>query len=134
MVLEGEGAKQRLVAVAHYSDGTMRDVSNLAAFTTNNERSAAVTAEGAVTAACAAKRSSWLASIRIRWARKFSRARWLKYTPPEVTGNYIDQLVGDKLQKLRMLPSGICTDEEFLRRATIDIVGCCQPKKNIKLT
>ncbi len=29
VVLEGEGAKQRLVAVAHYSDGTMRDVSNL---------------------------------------------------------------------------------------------------------
>ncbi len=47
----------------------------------------------------------------------------LKYTPPEVTGNYIDKLVGDKLQKLRMLPSGICTDEEFLRRVTIDIVG-----------
>ncbi len=48
-VLEGEGAKQRLVAVAHYSDGTMRDVSNLAAFTTNNERSAAVTSDGSVT-------------------------------------------------------------------------------------
>ena len=49
-VLEGEGAAQRMVAVAHYSDGTTRDVTNLAAFTTNNERSAAVTDLGAVTA------------------------------------------------------------------------------------
>lgn len=123
-VLEGEGAKQRLVAVAHYSDGTMRDVSNLAAFTTNNERSAAVTSEGAVTAGVRGE-----AFVMARFdthtvgTQVLALPVGLKYTPPEVTGNYIDKLVGDKLQKLRMLPSGICTDEEFLRRVTIDIVG-----------
>src|SRR5690606_18423416 len=37
--------------------------------------------------------------------------------------NYIDELVGAKLNKLRILPSEICSDEVFLRRATIDIVG-----------
>ena len=47
----------------------------------------------------------------------------LEYTPPTITGNYIDGLVGEKLKKLRILPSGRCTDEEFLRRATIDITG-----------
>ena len=124
VVLEGEGAKQRLVAVAHYSDGTMRDVSNLAAFTTNNERSAAVTAEGAVTAGVRGE-----AFVMARFdthtvgTQVLALPVGLQYTPPEVTGNYIDQLVGDKLQKLRMLPSGICTDEEFLRRVTVDIVG-----------
>ncbi len=124
VVLEGEGAKQRLVAVAHYSDGTMRDVSNLAAFTTNNERSAAVTSEGAVTAGVRGE-----AFVMARFdthtvgTQVLALPVGLKYSAPEVTGNYIDQLVGDKLQKLRMLPSGICTDEEFLRRATIDIVG-----------
>lgn len=124
VVLEGEGAKQRLVAVAHYSDGTMRDVSNLAAFTTNNERSAAVTSEGAVTAGVRGE-----AFVMARFdthtvgTQVLALPVGLKYTPPEVTGNYIDKLVGDKLQKLRMLPSGICTDEEFLRRVTIDIVG-----------
>ena len=40
-----------------------------------------------------------------------------------MTGNYIDKLVGAKLQRLRILPSRICTDEEFLRRVTLDIVG-----------
>ena len=28
-----------------------------------------------------------------------------------------------KLKKLRIAPSGICDDETFLRRASIDIVG-----------
>jgi hypothetical protein len=47
----------------------------------------------------------------------------VQYTPPQVVGNYIDELVGEKLKKLRMLPSPQCSDEEFLRRATIDITG-----------
>ena len=123
-VLEGEGAKQRLIAVAHYSDGTMRDVSNLAAFTTNNERSAAVTPDGAVTAGVRGE-----AFVMARFdthtvgTQVLALPVGLQYTAPEITGNYIDQLVGEKLQKLRMLPSGICTDEEFLRRVTIDIIG-----------
>jgi hypothetical protein len=47
----------------------------------------------------------------------------MQYTPPEIKGNYIDQLVGEKLNKIRILPSDLCSDEEFLRRATIDITG-----------
>ena len=47
----------------------------------------------------------------------------LKYTAPKVTGNYIDELVGKKLQQLRITPSGLCSDEEFIRRVTIDITG-----------
>ncbi len=123
-VLEGDGAKQRLVAVAHYSDGTMRDVSNLAAFTTNNERSAAVTAEGAVTAGVRGE-----AYVMARFdthtvgTQVLALPTGLQYTAPEIKGNYIDKLVGDKLEKLRILPSGKCTDEEFLRRVSIDIVG-----------
>jgi len=42
-------------------------------------------------------------------------------TQPE--NNYIDKLVDAKLQKLRITPSPTCTDEVFLRRAYLDIVG-----------
>lgn len=123
-VLQGEGAQQKLVAVAHYSDGTSRDVSHLAAFSTNNERSAAVNNLGAVTAGVRGE-----AYVMARFdthtvgTQVLVLPEGLKYEPPQVTGNYIDQLVADKLQKLRILPSGLCTDEEFLRRVTIDIVG-----------
>ncbi len=49
-VLEGKGATQRMLAVAHYADGTTRDVTWLSAWTTNNETSAAVAQDGKVTA------------------------------------------------------------------------------------
>ncbi len=123
-VLEGEGATQRLVAVAHFSDGTTRDVSSLAAFTTNNERSANVTDLGAVTAGVRGE-----AFVMARYdthtvgAQILALPADLQYTAPTIAGNYIDQHVGEKLNKLRILPSGTCTDEEFLRRTTIDIVG-----------
>src|SRR5688572_6390485 len=38
-VLEGEGAKQQFIAIAKYSDGTDRDVTNLALFLSNNDNS-----------------------------------------------------------------------------------------------
>ncbi len=41
--------------------------------------------------------------------------------PPEF--NFIDKLVNDKLQQLQILPSGLCSDDEFLRRAYLDVTG-----------
>lgn len=123
-VLEGEGAAQRLVAVAHYSDGTTRDVTSLAAFTTNNARTAEVNDQGAVTAGVRGE-----AFVMARFdthtvgTQMLALPAALQYAAPEIAGNYIDKHVGDKLNKLRILPSGLCTDEEFLRRATVDITG-----------
>jgi hypothetical protein len=124
-VLEGEGASQRLVAVAHYSDGTTRDVTGLAAFSTNNDRSAAINDSGVITAGVRGE-----AFVMARFdthtvgSQVISLPAGLEYSPPESGDqSYIDQLVGEKLKKLRILPSEICTDEEFLRRATLDIVG-----------
>ncbi len=48
----------------------------------------------------------------------------LKYEWPKVEErNFVDELVDAKLKNLRIVPSGICNDETFLRRAYIDIVG-----------
>src|SRR5581483_85958 len=40
---------------------------------------------------------------------------------PEV--NYIDREVFAKLKRLNMVPSDLSTDEEFLRRVTLDTIG-----------
>jgi hypothetical protein len=48
----------------------------------------------------------------------------LKFSfPPQQPVNYIDEFVNAKLQKLRMSPSELCTDETFLRRVSIDLTG-----------
>src|SRR5438874_3329457 len=123
-VLEGEGATQQFIARARYADGTDRDITNLATFLSNNDNSAPITADGLVTAAARGE-----AFVMARFEthtvgnQVLTLAKGLKYAPPQITGNYIDELVGEKLTKLRILPSGRCSDEEFLRRVTIDITG-----------
>src|SRR5262249_21344081 len=37
--------------------------------------------------------------------------------------NYIDEAVYAKLKKLRLVPSDLCDDSTFIRRATLDITG-----------
>jgi hypothetical protein len=123
-VLEGEGAKQRMVAVATYSDGSKRDVTDLAAFFTNNERSAAIDAAGNVTGGVRGE-----AFVMARFdthtvgSQILALPAGLQYSAPQIAGNYIDELVAKKLEKLRVVPSELCSDEEFLRRSTIDITG-----------
>ncbi len=125
MVLEGEGAKQQLVAVAHYSDGTERDVTSQALFLTNNDNSATVSPTGLITAA---KRGEAFVMARFATftvgAQTIVIPKDLKYEFPNVVeNNYIDTLVNNKLKKLRIVPSELCSDETFLRRAFVDIVG-----------
>ncbi len=123
-VIEGEGKTQRFVAVATYSDGTTRDVTRLAAFTSNNSGTAAIDDVGVVTAG-----SRGEAFVMARFdthtvgSQVLALPENLQYTPPKIEGSYIDQMVALKLQQLRIVPSGKCSDEEFIRRATIDIAG-----------
>src|SRR5262249_1580079 len=39
------------------------------------------------------------------------------------TNNYIDEHVFAKLRTLRTNPSDLCTDNEFIRRASLDLIG-----------
>lgn len=48
--MDGEGETQRLTVRAKYSDGTDRDVTNLAFFSSNNETIAEIAQTGIVTA------------------------------------------------------------------------------------
>jgi len=123
-VLEGEGATQQFIARARYADGTDRDVTPLATFMTNNDNSAPITEGGLVTAAA---RGEAFVMARFETHTVGNQVlvlpKGLMYTPPAIAGNYIDELVAAKLNKIRITPSGLCTDEQFLRRVTIDITG-----------
>jgi hypothetical protein len=124
IVLEGEQAQQQFLARARYSDGTDRDVTSLVVFDSNNRNSAEITRDGLVTAGA---RGEAFITARYDTSTVGSQVivipRDLQYTAPAITGNYIDQLVAAKLHRLRILPSELCTDEEFLRRVTLDITG-----------
>jgi Protein of unknown function (DUF1549)/Protein of unknown function (DUF1553) len=122
--LEGEKSTQQFIARAVFSDGHDRDVTTLTSFITNNDNSVPMTPEGLATAAARGE-----AFVMARYSTHTVGSQVLvlpkdvKYEAPAPSNNYIDQLVGAKLEKLRILPSGKCSEEEFLRRVTIDVIG-----------
>ncbi|MGA3170424.1 MAG: DUF1549 domain-containing protein [Chthoniobacteraceae bacterium] len=125
MILEGENVARPLQVLARYSDGTVRDVTSLAVFNTNNEASAKVSPAGIVSSG---DRGEAFVMARFDTTTVGTSVivvpKGLQFTFPKVEErNYVDQLIDDKLKKLRIAPSGLCTDEEFLRRASIDITG-----------
>ncbi|HSU67403.1 MAG TPA: DUF1549 domain-containing protein, partial [Tepidisphaeraceae bacterium] len=125
IVLEGESSKQQMTVRAHYSDGTVRDVTKLALFLSNNDNSATVTPEGLVTAS---KRGEAFVMARFATFTVGSQVivipKGINYKFPDLPEyNYVDQLVDAKLKKLRLEPSPLCSDEVFLRRAYSDIIG-----------
>ncbi len=125
-VLEGQSTSQKLTARAKYSDGAERDVSTLAVFISNNEGTAKVSDQGVVTAGQRGE-----AFIMARFdafnvgAQIIVIPKSLPYSfPAELAEyNYIDQHVDAKLKKLRLLPSALCDDATFVRRASLDIIG-----------
>lgn len=124
-VLDGQGATQRMTVRAKYSDGTDRDVTSLALFLSNNDTAARISPEGVVTAG---ERGEAFVMARFATftvgAQIIVLPKGLQFTFPQVPeNNYIDKLVFDKLRKLRIAPSDLCTDEAFLRRLYLDVLG-----------
>lgn len=125
LVLDGKGASQRMTVRARYSDGSDRDVTRLALFLSNNDTSAAISPEGVVTAG---ERGEAFVMARFATftvgAQVITVPKGLVFEFPKLPEhNYVDTLVHAKLKKLRMTPSEVCSDEVFLRRAFLDVVG-----------
>jgi hypothetical protein len=124
-VLDGKGATQRLTVRAKYADGTDRDVTSLAFYMTNNDVSAAISQEGVVTAGSRGEAFVMARFSTFTVGTQFIvLPKGLKFEFPKVAeNNYVDAHVHNKLKKLRILPSPLCSDEEFLRRVSIDVTG-----------
>jgi hypothetical protein len=129
VVLKGTGATQQMLVQARYSDGTDRDVTSLAVFMSNNKPTATAAGGGTVKAG---QRGEALIMARFDAYTVGSQVIVIPRDAPDAfpelpASNYIDELIAAKLRKLRVLPSGLCSDEVFLRRAYVDIVGLLPP-------
>jgi hypothetical protein len=122
------GQKHRLQLIATYADGTSRDVTRLGVFAANSDRYAEVE-EGLVVAGEAGE-----TAVVGRFERTFAAASVTvlrpvaNFTPaPVPRDNLVDRHVVEKLNRLKLSPSPLATDEEFLRRVHLDLIGV-QPK------
>jgi hypothetical protein len=124
-VLKRPAHTQQLCVLAHYADGTIRDVTELACYSSSDSMVAEVTEGGLVhsldrgEAAIIIRYLEHVESCFLTFVKDIEGFVW--NNPP--TNNYIDELVNAKLQQLKYLPSGLCSDEEFLRRVHLDVIG-----------
>jgi hypothetical protein len=116
---------QQLAVRAHFSDGSIHDVTQLACYSSSDTQVADVTSGGLVIgrdrgeAAIIVRYLEHVESCFLTFVKDIPNYAWSE--PP--AGNYIDQLVGAKLRQLQYLPSGLASDEEFLRRVYLDCLG-----------
>lgn len=122
------GAVQRLSVRATYSDGSARDVTDLAEFASNEKEIARVDEAGvarvgdiAGEAVVVARYMGLIDVSRITVPADKTLPESLYAALP--VNNFIDALVYDRLRKLAIAPSATCTDAEFLRRASLDAAG-----------
>lgn len=119
------GMTQKTLVLAHYPDGTTRDVSRDAVFTSSMPEVATTTPAGII---AAARRGE--AALLVRYEGNYAtngitvlgdRTGYRWSNPPEYS--YVDKWIDRKLQKIKALPSGLCDDATFLRRVSIDLTG-----------
>jgi hypothetical protein len=124
-VLKRPAHTQQLVVLAHFSDGTRRDVTRIAKYSSSDDALLSVDAEGFVVGS-----GRGGAAVMVRYLDKVETCHFtlikdidgfVWHNPP--IHNDIDRLVYEKLKQLQYLPSDLCSDEEFVRRIFLDVVG-----------
>ncbi|WLD14178.1 DUF1549 and DUF1553 domain-containing protein [Planctellipticum variicoloris] len=124
-ILKAPADRQQIAVMGHFSDGSVRDLTALTDFTSSAEAVASVNADGLAT-----KMGRGEAVILMRYLDKTAVTpvtfledvpgfAWTN--PPE--HNFVDALVFQKQLQMQILPSELCTDDEFLRRSYLDLTG-----------
>jgi hypothetical protein len=119
------GMKQQTAVLATYSDGSVRDVTHEAFIESSNTEVAIADKHGLITtvrrgeaAMLARYEGAYAATTLIIMGDRRGYA-W-KDVPEN---NYIDALVYEKLKKVKVLPSGLCSEAQFVRRIYLDLTG-----------
>jgi hypothetical protein len=124
-VLRHPAWRQRLVVLAHFSDDSTRDITDLACYSTSDSQIADVSSAGLVEAksrgevAVIVRYLEHIESCSLTFVKDIPGYAWSS----QPAANYIDEHVDAKLRALQYLPAAICTDDEFLRRVYLDVTG-----------
>lgn len=118
-------ASQQLIVTATFSDGSRRDVTSHAEFSSNAEAIAAVDETGLIRAS----EVPGEAAIMVRYMGQVAVNRVIRPQtiatefPSVPVNNFVDDRTWTRLRKLGIVPSQLCSDTEFLRRASLDTIG-----------
>jgi hypothetical protein len=124
-ILVGKDASHQLIAVASYSDGSVRDVTPMVQYSSNNPDIVQVNTSGEVKAI---ETGETAIMVRTMGRAVASRVLVSAFNPDPAyprapRSNFIDEHVFAKLEKLNIRPAGLSTDAEFIRRVSLDVLG-----------
>lgn len=117
--------RQQLIVNGYFSDGSVRDITALTAFDSSDEGIASVSADGVAhregrgEATILARYLDKMSTTQVTFLTERSDFQW----PGPLAKTEVDRLVFAKLQHLQIEPSELCSDSDYLRRATLDIAG-----------
>ncbi len=117
--------EQQLVARAHFDNGTIRDVTDLAVFSTNEKETAEVSNGGLVKfhatseVAFLVRYLDRITGVRLSYLQ---RDAGFAYRSPAAS-SALDRHVFAKQRDLQLLPAELAGDETFLRRVYLDVTG-----------
>lgn len=124
-VLNAPAKSQQVVALVRYADGSTRDVTPLCYYNASNPEVADVDADGHVVfkqrgeVAVIAHYLNLVANVRLTHLVEVPGFRVAEVP----TDNVVDRAVFAKLNRMRIAPSEVCTDAEFVRRVYLDACG-----------
>ncbi len=133
-VLNAPARWQQLAVLAHYADGSIRDVTRLTVFSSSDTAVAEVGTSGLVEfnqsgeVAILCRYLDEMQAVRLTYLESKKGFAWSN--PPE--NNYVDKLTFNKLKMLSILPSDLCTDQEFVRRVYLDVCGILPTPDEVK--
>ncbi len=135
IVFKKTGEAVQLKVLAHWKDGTVEDVTQITRFRTNDESVSDISATGEVKSIgpgdthVVAFYDNGVLPIPVMLP--VSDQTGSKF-PKVATRTKIDELVVAKLRKVGIVPSEVCTDTEFLRRASLDVTGTLPTPEEVK--
>ncbi len=124
-VLQTIGSKQQVRIIATYADGRQRDVTAEGFVESGNLDVVAMEKGGLITtlrrgeAPILARYEGNYAATTVTVMGDRSGFAWKE---PE-KWNKVDEFIAAKWQRMKILPSELCTDEDFLRRVYLDLTG-----------
>jgi hypothetical protein len=124
-ILHAPAKTQQVVAIVHYADGSSRDITPICYYNSSSPEIADVDVDGHVTfkargeVAVIAHYLDLVANVRLTHLVEVPGFR-VAEVPQD---NLIDKAVFEKLNRMRIPPSEVCTDEEFIRRVYLDLLG-----------
>lgn len=133
-VIQKIDSRQQIRVVATYTDGTTKDVTRESFIESGNTEVAVTNRWGLMTAV---RRGE--APILARFEGSYTATTLtvmgdrtgFEWQEPE-TWSEIDKLVADKWQRMKIQPSGLCTDAEYLRRVHLDLTGLPPTAKDVR--